>query len=609
MAAELVRGRAPGAALGSAVSLCVAAVPEGLPFVATVAELAAARRLSARNTLVRSAPTVEALGRTDVLCFDKTGTLTEGRISVRLVSDGRQRRPLEELTCELRRIVELAGLAGPAGPAAALAHPTDRAIAAAAEALGLRRPPQAGQAAGREADWQRLAELPFGPERGYHAVIARSAVERRLIVKGAPDVVAARCDRIRRGGADVPFTGRLRGETDREVEHLARRGLRVLAVAERVLPSGAEPSGALDDADLDGLCLRGLIGLADPVRPAAAESIARLAAAGVRVVMLTGDHPSTAAAIAGELQPGRELRMMTGAELDALDDADLAARLPDISVLARLTPAHKVRIAAALRAAGKVVAVTGDGANDAPAIRIADVGIAIGSRATPAARAAADVLVTDDRIETIVDAIVEGRAMWASVRKALGILLGGNLGEIAFTLGTSLLTGRSALNARQLLLVNLLTDMLPAMAIAARPSSRADRLLAEGPEASLGEALTRDIRLRAGTTAAAAACAWAAARVTGTRSRADTVALVAVVAAQLIQTLLDAGRDPVVALAALGSLAALGFAVGLPGLSHFFGSRPLGPAGWAIALSAAVGCTLLPAALHRGAVRRPAAAG
>ncbi|MGP4091211.1 cation transporting ATPase C-terminal domain-containing protein, partial [Streptomyces sp. KR55] len=217
-------------------------------------------------------------------------------------------------------------------------------------------------------------------------------------------------------------------------------------------------------------------------------------------------------------------------------------------------------------------------------------------RATPAARAAADVVVTDDRIETIVDAFVEGRAMWASVRKALGILLGGNLGEIVFTLATTLLTGRSALNARQLLLVNLLTDMLPAMAIAARPpADHAGRLLAEGPEASLGRALTRHIRLRAVLTTAAATVAWVLARATGTRGHADTVALVALVTSQLLQTLVDAGRDPVVAWAVAGSLVVLGVVVSVPGLSHFFGSRPLGPVGWTIALASAAGSVVVPA--------------
>ncbi|MGW2700280.1 HAD-IC family P-type ATPase [Streptomyces sp. NPDC001340] len=590
---EVTRRRPLGAALGSAVSLCVAAVPEGLPFVATVAELAAARRLSSRNTLVRSAPTIEALGRTDVLCFDKTGTLTEGRISLQQVSDGIERRPLDALTPRLRRVVATAALAGPPGPGAELTHPTDRAIAAGAQKAGVATVPETADG------WQRLAELPFEPARGYHAVLGRAGGRRRLVVKGAPEVVLARCERVRQNGTTVPFTPELREAIDRDIDWHARRGLRVLAVAERPVPD-REARPSLDGGDVERLCLLGLIGLADPIRPTAAESVGRLAAAGVRIVMFTGDHPSTAAAIAGELQPDRAPHMMTGPELDALDDAELTRTLPRISVFARVTPAHKARIVTALRAAGRVVAVTGDGANDAAAIRISDVGIAIGSRATPAARTAADMVVTDDRIETIVDAIVEGRAMWGSVRKALGILLGGNLGEIAFVLGTTLLTGRSALNARQLLLVNLLTDMLPAMAIAARPpSGRAEKLLAEGPEASLGTALTRHIRLRATVTALAAGSAWITARVTGTRSRADTVALVALVASQLLQTLVDAGRDPVVLLAALGSLAALGLVVAVPPLSRFFGSRPLGPAGWTIALTAASAPVLLSTLLKR----------
>ncbi|MFJ8105469.1 HAD-IC family P-type ATPase [Streptomyces sp. NPDC096132] len=603
-AVDLVRSRPLGAALGSAVSLCVAAVPEGLPFVATVAELAAARRLSARDTLVRGASTIEALGRTDVLCFDKTGTLTEGRITLQQVSDGRESRHPDGFGPALRRVVATAALAGPPGPASGLTHPTDRAIAAAAELLG----EAPARAAGHGSDtWERVTELPFEPGRGFHAVLGRSGGRARIVVKGAPEVVLARCDRVRRDGDDEPFGDRAREETEAEVDRLARQGLRVLAVAEHVLaPDAPRDDGELaeaadlSDENLDGLCLLGLLGLADPVRTTAAESVNRLARAGVRIVMVTGDHPSTAAAIARELRPGEEPRLMTGAELDDLDDDALAGALPDVTVFARVTPAHKVRIVGALRSTGRIVAVTGDGANDAPAIRIADVGIALGSRATPAARSAADVVVTDDRIETIVDAIVEGRAMWASVRKALGILLGGNVGEIVFTLATGLLTGGSALNARQLLLVNLLTDMLPAMAIAARPpADDPDRLLAEGPEASLGAALTRHMRLRAVVTTAAAAGAWILARATGTRGRADTVSLVALVSSQLLQTLQDAGRDPLVAAAVVGSLVTLVVVVTVPGLSHFFGSRPLGPVAWTIAVASAVASVVVPVLVQR----------
>ncbi|MFE1782510.1 HAD-IC family P-type ATPase, partial [Streptomyces sp. NPDC059506] len=595
----LARRQPLGAAVGAAVSLCVAAVPEGLPFVATAAELAAARRLSARSTLVRRPSTIEALGRVDVLCIDKTGTLTEGRISLQQVSDGRERRPLDGLTPALRRVVKAAARACPAGPSRSLAHPTDRAVVAGAERLGAAPDDRAPR--GGADGWERLGELPFEPGRGYHAVLGRDGSGVRTVAKGAPEVLLAHCDRILRDGTVLPFDAGLREEVHRETDRLARSGLRVLAVAES---TGGEGAGG--EPVVSGLCLLGLLGLADPVRATAAESIGRLAAAGVRSVMLTGDHPSTAEAVARELGLLDGRRTATGPELDALDDEALTGVLPHVAVFARVTPAHKVRIATALRAAGRVVAMTGDGANDAPAIRSADVGIAVGARATPAARAAADVVVTDDRIETVVDAVVEGRSMWASVRKALGILLGGNLGEIAFTLASGLFTGGSALNARQLLLVNLLTDMLPAMAVAARPpSGDTGKLLREGPEVSLGRPLTRHIRRRALLTAGAASTAWLLARPTGTRARAGTVALVALVGSQLLQTLVDSGRDPVATAAALGSLAVLALVVGLPGVSHFFGCRPLGPAGWTIGLAAAGGGARLPPGGRRGSGHVP----
>jgi cation-transporting ATPase I len=327
--------------------------------------------------------------------------------------------------------------------------------------------------------------------------------------------------------------------------------------------------------------------------------------AGVRVVMLTGDHPSTAEAIAAEIGALNGLRVMTGPELEALDDDALTEALTGVAVFARVTPEHKARIVTSFRKAGKVVAVTGDGANDVPAIRLADVGIALGTNAAPATRAAADIVMADDRIETIIDAIVEGRGMWASVRDALGILLGGNIGEIAFTLGSSFLTGRSALNTRQLLLVNLLTDMLPAMAVAVRPPSASspERLLAEGPEASLGAALTRDIYLRAVVTAAAATAAWSLARVSGTRGRADTVGLIGLVSAQLLQTLALGSRDRMVVLAVVSSLAALGVIISVPGLSQLFGCRPTGPLGWSIGLGCAAAATVVGAMVDRRLIR------
>ncbi|MFC4062205.1 HAD-IC family P-type ATPase [Planomonospora corallina] len=583
LAVDLLRGRSLAAGLVPAVSLAVAAVPEGLPFIATVAELAAARRLSKRAALVRNPSTIEALGRVGVLCFDKTGTLTEGHISLGRVSDGCTAYPVDALPDAYRSIVAAALRAGPRS-GTGLAHPTDRAVVEGARPLGV--------TAEEGADgWRRIAELPFEPARGYHAVLGESGPDRLLSVKGAPEVVLARCTAVRRGTRTEPLEEEARLGLEREVDALARQGYRVLAVAQRPASGRSD----LDEDRIGGLCFLGLLGLADPVRPTAARSVGRLARAGVRVVMVTGDHPSTAEAIAAELGVLDGRRVMTGPELDDIDDDVLAKVLPEIAVFARATPAHKTRIVSCLRGTGETVAVTGDGANDAPAIRAADVGIALGSRATPAARAAADVVVTDDRIETIVEAIVEGRSMWSSVRDSLGILLGGNIGEIVFTVGSNLLTGRSALNARQLLLVNLLTDMVPAMAVAVRPPAAAspEKLLAEGPESSLGASLTRDIYLRAATTTAAAAAAWLAGRLTGTRGRADTIGLVALVSAQLLQTLAKGGRDPVVALAALASLAVLACVVSLPGVSRFFGSRPLGPVGWSIGLGSATAATLL----------------
>jgi cation-transporting ATPase I len=232
--------------------------------------------------------------------------------------------------------------------------------------------------------------------------------------------------------------------------------------------------------------------------------------------------------------------------------------------------------------------MTGDGANDAPAIRLANAGIALGDRSSPAARAAADLVVVDDRIETILAAIVEGRALWTSVRDALAILIGGNLGEVGFTVATTAITGASPLGARQFLLVNLLTDMLPAMTIALRPPAGrppAD-LLQEGPDASLGSSLISQVTLRASATAGGALAAWTMARATGTTRRANTVALVALVGTQLGQTAVVGWRSPLVLASTAASGAALVIIVQTPGVSHFFGCRPIGPTGWGIAAGA-----------------------
>jgi cation-transporting ATPase I len=579
---DLLRGSPIDQAVGRAVSLTVAAVPEGLPFVATVAQLASARRLSARGALARNPSTIEALGRVNVLCFDKTGTLTEGRIRLRQVSDGQRAAGLDELDEHLRQVIAVAVRASP-WQQNQVPHQTDRAVLRGARKAGVT--PNEGLD-----EVHLLDELVFEPSRGYHAALWRCRTTHRLSVKGAPEVVLPRCARWRRAEGIHSLDDTARRQIEHEVNALARRGYRVLAVAERT----ASERSDLDESRLRDLEFCGLVALADPVRPTAAQSVGTLVRAGVEVIMLTGDHPSTAESIAVELGVLNGRRVVTGPELDQMDDEQLGAALPNISVFARVDPAQKARIVRQLRHVGRVVAVTGDGANDAPAIRLADVGIALGKKATQAARDAADVVVTDNRIETITDAIVEGRAMWSSVRDALSILLGGNLGEIAFTVGAGLFSGRQTLNTRQLLLVNLLTDVLPAMAVAVRPppDATADQLLAEGPEASLGSALTRDIYLRAAATAGAAAAAWLLARPASLPGQSSTTALVALVGAQLGQTIAVRGRTPLVVRAVLGSGALLAIIVQVPGVSHFFGCRPLLPHQWGIALGSAGVATL-----------------
>jgi cation-transporting ATPase I len=582
----VLRGRRLADTLGTGVSLTVAAVPEGLPLVATVAQLSAARRLSHRNALVRNPATIEALGRVDVLCFDKTGTLTEGRIRLHHVSVDGSDQPLTTLDAP-GRLTLAAGLR--ASPehrnGEALAHPTDRAVVDGARSAGVDVELGTG-------GWMLEAELPFEPSRGYHAVLGRTPTGHRLAVKGAPETVLPRCAQIQRPGGPVRLDEPARRALTDEVERLARGGYRVLAVAER----DASTRRDLREDRIQRLRFVGLLALSDPVRVSAAAAVRGLRAAGVDVLMLTGDHPSTAEAIAAELDLLDDRPVVTGPQLDTLADPDLTQIVRDASVFARVSPTHKVRIVAALQRAGRVVAVTGDGANDAPAIRLADVGVALGLRGTNAAKEAADVVVTDDRIETIIDAIVEGRALWASVRDAIAVLLGGNLGEIAFTVGTGLLLpGGSPLNARQLLLVNLLTDMLPSMALAIRPPASAtpDTLLHEGPDVSLGASLTRDVAVRGALTAGAGVGAWLGGRLTGiTPGRAGTVALVGLVGAQLGQTLVIGWRSPLVVGASLVSAAALAGVIQTPGVSQFFGCRPLGPLGWSIGLGAAAAASL-----------------
>ncbi|SBT53366.1 HAD-IC family P-type ATPase [Micromonospora narathiwatensis] len=589
--AGLLRGVPLAETAATAANLAVASVPEGLPFLVSAAQLAAARRLAEHGALVRNPRTIEALGRVDVLCFDKTGTLTEGKLLLAGVGDGDDRYAPPDRLDESLRLTLAAALR--ATPAAAdpdeLPQQTDRAVRRGAGTAEVSE--QVGAA-----DWTAVGGLPFEPSRGYHATVGRTADGLLLSVKGAPESVLPRCT-ARRSGGDQPLDEAGRNAVHAMLAERARAGHRILAVAERRVDDET-----VTDEQVGDLVFVGFLALADGVRESAAPAVHRIRQAGVHTIMITGDHPATAEAIAATISPDHgEQRVVTATDLDRLDDDALAERLMATDVVARCTPAHKVRIIQALQHRGRTVAMTGDGANDAPAIRLADVGIALGQRGTPAARAAADLVVTDDRLETIIATLVEGRAMWSSVRHALSILVGGNLGEIAFSVLTAAATGRSALTGRQLLLVNLLTDLAPALAIAVRPpaSDRADHLLREGPDTSLGGTMTREIALRAGATTLGATAGWTVARWTGRQQWAGTVALASLVGTQLGQTVLAGGTSPTVLASTAASIGVLVGVVQTPGLSQFFGCTPLGPVGWTIAAGSALGATFANGALTR----------
>lgn len=587
----LLRGRRLEDLIGSGVSLAVASVPEGLPLLATAAQLAAAERLSRRGVLVRNVRSIEALGRVDVICLDKTGTVTEGRIKLRYISDGNENQELEDLDDSGRRILSAALRATAEGQEPAVrADPTDEALIQGARSIPVSPTFDC-------VGWERVTELPFEAGRSYHAVVASTPFGSLLGVKGAPEAILPHCERWRYRGEDKDLDDSSRAELSTTATELGHAGLRVLAVAECV----ADPEEELDPTSLSNLTFHGFLAFSDPVRPSATEAIRRLRKAGVDVLMLTGDHPSTATAIAAELQLDENPRVLTGADMVKLTNDELEDALEGVCVLARATPSQKVRVVRVLQRMGRVVAMCGDGANDAPAIRIANVGVAVGERSTSAARGAADVVLTDERVETLVDAIVEGRAMWASVRSAVSILVGGNLGEIGFTLGAGLIDGRPPLNPRQLLLVNLLTDAAPSMAIALRPPSKTTlaSLAQEGPEASLGRPLNREIASRAVVTTIGAGSAWSLGRLVSTREKATTMGLVGVVCTQLGQTIVSGGANFPVLLTGIGSTAALLAMIQTPGVSRFFGCTPLGPLAWTTALGSSAATTYLSVAVPR----------
>lgn len=591
----LARNRPVREVVGSGISLAVAAVPEGLPIMATLAQLSSAKRLSEKGALARNPRAIEALGRMDVLCADKTGTLTEGRLALRSIAFDGEIIAVDALDDAALDVLATGLLASPDGTMENDAvHFTDRALGDAAKQYN-------GQLAERLAQWQRVKDMPFKSERNYHAALFRSGNQKRLCVKGAPESILSRCNRSRSGNnRPQPLTDANRARLTNEANALARRGFRVLAVADR-----PARSLTLNRDKVARLIFRGFLVLSDPVRPTAKDSVAQLREAGIRVTMITGDHPLTAGAIAEELHIDGNNAVLTGEEIERLNDPELMETVKVTNVFARVSPAQKARLVKAFQAAGHVVGMTGDGANDAAALRLAEVGIALGANASVAAQQAADLQVVDGRIETIGTAVLEGRALWTAVRDAVSLLVGGNLGEIGFSLIAGLFLGQSPLNARQLLLINLLTDTVPALAVALRKPTnvKAAQLLSEGPEASLGDSLTREIQWRAGLTTGITTATWGVARLILAPDRASTVAMLTLISSQLAQTLVSGKGEAKVTASALGSFAALAAMVEIPGLNRFFGCRPPGLVGWTLvtgSLGISVGSSLLLPRLDRG---------
>ncbi|MEU0212013.1 cation-translocating P-type ATPase [Streptomyces canus] len=549
----LVRGTPLRQAVSGGVAVAVAAVPEGLPLVATVAQLAAARRLSAHGVLVRAPRTLEALGRMDTICFDKTGTLTENRLRLVRVTDADGTvHTLDEpdadgpLRVAARACPQLDGDSGQRP-----AHATDEAVL---------------DAAAPDEEWTQLEGLPFEAGRGYAAAVGHpddgSPV---LVLKGAPETVLPAC-------ADLP------AEASEQAQSLARDGLRVLAVARRPLDGDEQ---AVLEEPLRDLEFVGLLALADVARETSPDLVRGLREAGVRPVVLTGDHPQTAHAIATDLGWPEDATIVTGDELAAADRSARSRMLRDADVVARVAPEQKLQVVEALRDAGRVVGMVGDGANDAAAIRAADIGVGISARGSAAARNAADLVLTGDDLTVLIEAVREGRALWHSVADAIAILIGGNAGEVGFGILGTLLSGAAPLSTRQMLLVNLFTDLFPAMAVAVTPTEKPTE---DEPSVDtiLGAALTRQIRDRAITTCLGATVAWLIGRFTpGTARRSTTMALCAVVGTQLAQTLADRRESPLVRFTSLGSAVALFAVVEIPGVSQLFGCTPLGPLAWA----------------------------
>jgi len=481
------------------VSLAVAAVPEGLPAVLSVVLALGVQRMARRRAIVKRLSSVETLGSASVICSDKTGTLTKNEMTIQKVATasgevdvtGEGYRPEGELLvdghaladdpallAEVRFVIGGGSLANDAvleqvdGEWVVHGDPTDAAFLVAEAKIE-------GLAQAREERFERVGEVPFTSERKLMTTLEADELEGgiAIVTTGAPDVLLTRCTAERVAGETRPLTSARRDEIGATVDRLAGLALRTLAVAYRPVPDGRRAPA--DESVERDLAYLGLVGIIDPPRPEARTAIAEARAAGVRTIMITGDHPATATRIADDLGIA-SAGVLTGAELDDLDEDGLRDAVRDVSVYARVAPAHKLRIVDALQDEGHVVAMTGDGVNDAPALKAADIGVAMGVTGTDVTKEAADMILADDNFATIVAAVREGRGIFANIRTFLRFLLSSNVGEVLTMLLGVVLAGVIGLDetgeavatpllATQILWINLLTDSAPALALGVDP--------------------------------------------------------------------------------------------------------------------------------------------
>lgn len=581
-----------------AVASAVAAIPEGLPAVVTVALAMGLRSMARRNAIIRRLPAVESLGSATVIVTDKTGTLTQNRMTVESVWSPGVPEELVGVSLleneQAKKALAGAALASDSelmeadGEFSATGDPTEAAFVVAAARAGLRKPELEGRC-------RRVSEIPFDAETGYMATLHRCEDGMLAYIKGMPKALLERSSAALVGGQEVPMDDGMRRELEDASTAMARRALRVLAVAYKKM---ADDKADIVVGDVEqGLVHLGLVGMIDPPRPEAIEAVERCRQAGIRVIMATGDSVSTARAIASEFGLIQEDSLVVdGAGLSGMTDEELQEKLPRIAVFARMEPAQKLRLVNILQQMGEVVAMTGDGVNDAPALKTADIGVAMGVAGTGVAKEAGDMILADDNFATIVAAVEEGRIVFGRIRKVASYLVSTNAGEIVTVAFAVAVGWPLPLTAVQLLWVNLVTDSAPSLALAVDPPSV--DVLSQPPRDPRENVINRESMLRLAIVAPAMAAATLAAFFLGLAdglTKAQTMAFVTLSISQLYNAAnVRSPQKSVFAISPFGNkvlLYAIGFALVLqvmpvyvPALRAAFGTMPLVASDWAVAL-------------------------